>query len=159
MPFNVALIHPQIPSNTGNIGRLCVATSTALHLVEPFGFDISDKQLKRAGLDYWPHLSCTTHKNIAALFTSMAKCPFVMLSSNTGRPLWDHEFTESEFLLFGCEQWGLPSDLMDMYSDHCLTIPQYSDNVRCLNLANAVAITLYEALRQTRCTPATGQTP
>ncbi len=104
MSFNVALIQPQIPSNTGNIGRLCVATSTALHLVEPFGFDISDKQLKRAGLDYWPHLLCTTHKDIAALFASMAERPLVMLSSNTGRPLWDHALTENAVLLFGSEQ-------------------------------------------------------
>jgi len=150
MPFNIVLISPQIPNNTGNIGRLCVATNSVLHLVDPLGFELTDRMVKRAGLDYWQHLAYVRHTNLDAFFEAASGKNLVFFSSNAATPYWDYSFRENDFLVFGREEDGFPAEIIETKKEQFLTIPQYNENVRSLNLSNAVAIVLYEALRQAR---------
>lgn len=146
--FNVVLIEPEIPPNTGNVGRLCLATGSRLHLVEPLGFSIDDKQLRRAGLDYWEKVDVCRWKSFAEL--SRAQEPgtrFFFLTTKTDVPYYDMDFRRGDFLVFGRETKGLPEPLLAEHADCCLTIPMLPDT-RSLNLATAVAIVLYEAMRQ-----------
>jgi tRNA (cytidine/uridine-2'-O-)-methyltransferase len=144
------LVEPEIPPNTGNIARTCAATATRLHLVHPLGFDISDKQVKRAGLDYWPHVDLQEHASLTDCLSSAASGHQVWyLSKKATRSIYDAGFQPGDLLVFGPETRGLPEPLLDEAGAQALRIPMQGDAVRSLNLGNAVAITLYEALRQT----------
>ena len=150
MAFNIVLVNPLIPQNTGNIGRLCVATHSILHLIDPLGFDLSDKYLNRAGLDYWKHLEYYRYKNLETFLTAHGKKNSIIFSSKAKKVYWDYSFTDGDFLIFGNEEKGVSIEIINKFNNRCLTIPQSNDKVRCLNLANSVSIALYEALRQTR---------
>lgn len=148
MPLNIVLIEPEIPNNTGNIGRLALASGSHLHLVKPFGFEIDDTRLKRAGLDYWKHLSVTYYESIEAFFEINKDQKMVFLSSHGTKNHWDIPFEDNVFIVFGKESVGLPKSLLEEFPNQLYKIPLYSKNVRSLNLANAVSITIYEGLRQ-----------
>lgn len=147
MPLNIVLIEPEIPNNTGNIGRLALASGSNLHLVKPFGFEIDDTRLKRAGLDYWQHLSVTYYENIDAFFKINKDKKMAFLSSHGTKSHWDIPFEDHMFLVFGKESVGLPKMLIDTNSDSLFKIPLFSEHVRSLNLANAVSIVVYEGLK------------
>jgi tRNA (cytidine/uridine-2'-O-)-methyltransferase len=145
--FNVVLVEPEIPPNTGNVGRLCLATQSTLHLVKPFGFTLDDRQLKRAGLDYWEEVDVKTWESFNHL--ERAQSPdarYFFLTTKTDRAYYDVGFQPGDFLVFGRETKGLPEKLLKANADNCLTIPMHG--TRSLNLATAVAIVLFEAARQ-----------
>ena len=147
--LHIVLIEPEIPPNTGNIGRLCLATGARLHLVGPLGFDIDDRTLKRAGLDYWKEVDCRRWADFAALQEAAGPAArFFFLTTKTTRAYWDESFRDGDYLVFGRESKGLPESLLAAHPEQCLTIPQ--QGVRSLNLGNAVGIVLYEAVRQLR---------
>ena len=147
--FNVVLIEPEIPPNTGNIGRLCLATHSTLHLVKPLGFSIDDRELKRAGLDYWKEVDVRTWDSFSELQRRQAaSARYFFLTTKSGRAYYNVKFHEGDFLIFGRETKGLPENLLEQNLDSCLTIPMHG--TRSLNLATAVAIVLFEAVRQQR---------
>ena len=148
MPLNIVLIEPEIPNNTGNIGRLALATGSRLHLVKPFGFEIDDKRLKRAGLDYWQHLEVIYYDSIDEFFVKNSDAKMAFLSSHGTQSHWEIDFTDNMYLIFGKESVGLPKPIIKKYQDQLFKIPLYSPNIRSLNLANAVGIIIYEGLRQ-----------
>ncbi len=150
MPLNIVLIEPEIPNNTGNIGRLSLATGSNLHLVKPFGFEIDDTRLKRAGLDYWQHLSVSIYDSIEDFFNKNEDKNMVFLSSHGTQDHWSIDFEDDMFLIFGKESVGLPKDLIEKHSDKLFKIPLYSKHVRSLNLANSVSIVVYEGLKYLR---------
>lgn len=146
LPMHVVLVEPEIPANTGNIARLCVATGSSLHLIRPLGFFLTDPKLKRAGLDYWDHLQLYTHDSFED-FLSRAKPKRMFLVETGGRRLYSEvEYQAGDYLVFGSETKGLAEGIMERYQDSILTLPQ--QNVRSLNLANTVSIIVYEAWRQ-----------
>lgn len=147
MPLNIVLIEPEIPNNTGNIGRLALASGSVLHLVKPFGFEISDARLKRAGLDYWKHVSIVYYENIDDFFSKNKNQKMAFLSSHGTKNHYDIPFEDNLFLVFGKESVGLPKSINEEYSNQLYKIPIYSEHVRSLNLANAVAIVVYEGLK------------
>jgi tRNA (cytidine/uridine-2'-O-)-methyltransferase len=147
--LSVALVEPEIPPNTGNIARLCAAVRVPLHIVGPVGFRLDDRAVRRAGLDYWPEVSLYRHRDVAALEASLTRAAFVYLTTKADRPYTDWRFEGDECLVFGSETRGLPEELLRANWEKCLTIPMLNPNVRSLNLSTAVAIVLYEALRQT----------
>lgn len=147
MAYNIVLIEPEIPNNTGNIGRLSLASGSNLHLVKPFGFEINDSRLKRAGLDYWKHLSVFMYENLDEFYLKNKNAEMVYLSSHGERSYTQIEFQENQFLIFGKESVGLPKELIDENSEKTYHIPIHSPHVRSLNLANAVSIVVYEGLR------------
>ncbi|PWK18254.1 tRNA (cytidine(34)-2'-O)-methyltransferase [Xanthomarina spongicola] len=147
MAFNIVLIEPEIPNNTGNIGRLALASGSNLHLVKPFGFEIDDTRLKRAGLDYWQHLNVHYYENIEEFLQKNKNANMVFLSSHGETNHWDIPFEDNMFLVFGKESVGLTKSIIDNHKDKLFKIPLYSDHVRSLNLANAVGIVIYEGLR------------
>jgi tRNA (cytidine/uridine-2'-O-)-methyltransferase len=148
-PLHVALYRPEIPPNTGNIGRLCAANHIPLHIVGQAAFDIDDKAARRAGLDYWPEITIYTHANLEALRASLPGSRLVYFTARDKRSLFDFTFQPGDCLVFGPESTGLPSDILQT-ADQALhvTIPMLNPRVRSLNLATAVGIALYEALRQ-----------
>ncbi|MCL4164116.1 UNVERIFIED_CONTAM: hypothetical protein GTU68_036684 [Idotea baltica] len=148
MPLNIVLIEPEIPNNTGNIGRLALASGSNLHLVKPFGFEINDSRLKRAGLDYWKHLSVTYYDNIEVFLAINKDQKMVFLSSHGKKEHWDIPFEDDLFLIFGKESVGLSKSIIEKHSNKLYKIPLFSKHVRSLNLANAVSITVYEGLKQ-----------
>jgi len=149
-PLQVVLVEPEIPPNTGNIARTCAATGTRLHLVHPLGFDISDKQVRRAGLDYWPHVDLHEHDSLEQCLDAAGGGQRAWyLSKKAERSLYDARFQPGDSLVFGPETRGLPEPLLEKVGAKALRIPMQGDAVRSLNLGNAVAVTLYEALRQT----------
>lgn len=148
MPLNIVLIEPEIPNNTGNIGRLALASGSKLHLVKPFGFEIDDTRLKRAGLDYWKHLELTYYDNIDVFFAKNHDSKLVFLSSHGKKNHWDIPFEDNMFLVFGKESVGLPEDITQRYRNKLYKIPLFSHHVRSLNLANAVSIVVYEGLKR-----------
>jgi tRNA (cytidine/uridine-2'-O-)-methyltransferase len=151
MPHNlsIVLVTPEIPTNTGSIGRLCLATNSTLHLVDPLGFDISDSRVKRAGLDYWKHLQVVRHKTFEAFLNSLpSDAPTVFFSTKAKTSLFDKKFKKGSYLIFGCETKGLGEELIEKFSEDTFQIPQYDDRVRSLNLANAASIVVYETIRQ-----------
>lgn len=150
-PFNIVLVEPEIPPNTGNIGRLCLATGSTLHLVGPLGFSIDDRELKRAGLDYWNEVKVERWPNFEELRAQNASHRFFYLTTKTTRPYFETEFAPGDFLVFGRETKGLPEALLAENANHCLTIPM--QGTRSLNLATAVGIVLFEAVRQQRVRP------
>ncbi len=148
MALNIVLIEPEIPNNTGNIGRLSLATGSNLHLVKPFGFEITDTRLKRAGLDYWQHLNITTYESIEEFLEINKKHQMVFLSSHGEKAHWSIKFTDNLFLVFGKESVGLPKKITDRNKENLFKIPMFSEHIRSLNLANAVSIVVYEGLKQ-----------
>ena len=148
MSLNIVHIEPEIHTNTGNIGRLALATGANLHLVKPFGFEITDKRLKRAGLDYWQHISLFTYENQEDFFTAHQDKKMVFFSSHGKKTHWDIPYENDMFLVFGKESVGLPKSIIENQNLEIAKIPLYSTEIRSLNLANAVAISVYEGLRQ-----------
>lgn len=148
MGFHIVLIEPEIPNNTGNIGRLALATGSTLHLVKPFGFDLSDKRLKRAGLDYWQHLKVHVYENQDNFFQQHQGKEMIFFSASADKNHWNVDFKADMFLVFGKESVGLPPSILTKYKNNTVKIPLYSSHIRSLNLANAVSITIYEGLRQ-----------
>ena len=146
--MQVVLFEPEIPPNTGNIARLCVATETPLHLIEPLGFSLEDKYLKRAGLDYWPYLELYVWKNWEEFEKRFPAEKFVLFSKKASRSLYSFKFNGDEFLIFGPETRGLPEWMLNKYPN-VLRIPMWG-KARSLNLSTAVGICLYEAYRQTK---------
>ncbi len=147
--FNVVLIEPEIPPNTGNVGRLCLATRSKLHLVKPFGFTLDDRQLKRAGLDYWEEVDVRTWDSFDQLRAAQeSQARYFFLTTKTDCAYYDVKFQAGDFLVFGRETKGLPESLLAANAKNCLTIPMHG--TRSLNLATAVAIVLFEAVRQQR---------
>lgn len=150
MALNIVLFEPEIPNNTGNIGRLALASGSKLHLVKPFGFELSDSRLKRAGLDYWQHLDVSIYESIEDFFNENKNKNFVFFSSHGDEPHWEIQFENNLFLIFGKESVGLSKLLIDNNKNQLYKIPLYSEHIRSLNLANAVGIVVYEGLRQLR---------
>lgn len=144
--MHIVLTHPKIPQNTGNIVRTCSVTGTSLTLIKPLGFDISDKMVKRAGLDYWDEVDITVEKDLDA-FLESAYAPFYLFTTKTDRPYTDVPYTKDSILVFGAETTGIPKPILEKYHDRCVTLPMVAEK-RCLNLSNAVSIALYEAWRQ-----------
>ena len=147
MGFNIVLIEPEIPMNTGNIGRLSLASGSSLHLVKPFGFEINDARLKRAGLDYWKHISVKIYENINDFLSINNDKNMVYLSSSADKSYCSIEYKDDMFLVFGKESVGLSKNIITKNSDKLYKIPIHSNHVRSLNLANAVSIVVYEGLR------------
>ena len=149
MILHIVLVHPEIPPNTGNIARLCAATNTFLHLVKPLGFSLSDRYLKRAGLDYWPHVKLLVHNNWEDLLSELTDSRFWFFSARRGTTYTEVEFKNKDVLVFGSETKGLPTKMLEEAFErkNLLRIP-ISDNVRSLNLSNAAAVVLFEARRQ-----------
>ena len=145
----VALVEPEIPPNTGNIARLCAATNVPLHIVGVTGFRMDDRALRRAGLDYWPEVNLSRHTNLEALYAALPASRFVYLTTKADRSYTDLSFQTDDCLVFGPETRGLPEELLHKNWSSCLRIPLFNPKVRSLNLATAVGIVLYEALRQT----------
>jgi len=148
--LQIVLYQPEIPFNTGNIGRLCVSNDLSLHLIKPLGFSLDDKYLKRAGLDYWQYLDLKIHESFEELQEYLGKNRnYWYLTTKTQKAYWDIQFTSNDVLVFGQETRGLPSELLAENQTNCLRIPMYSEkNSRSLNLSTSVGIVLYEALRQ-----------
>lgn len=147
--IRIALVEPEIPPNTGNIARLCAATNVPLHIVGATGFRLDDKAVRRAGLDYWPHVSLSRHPSLSSLQESLPASRFLYLTTKATRSYTDWAFGPDDCLVFGRETRGLPESLLNSNWDRCLAIPMPNPKVRSLNLATAVGIVLYEALRQT----------
>lgn len=147
--LHVALVEPEIPPNTGNIARLCAATNVPLHIVGATGFRLDDKAVRRAGLDYWPQVDLRRHSDLPQLYGSLPSARFLYLTTKAKTSYLEWQFLSNDCLIFGRETRGLPEEILAANWDRCLTIPMPNPKVRSLNLATAVAIVLYEALRQT----------
>jgi tRNA (cytidine/uridine-2'-O-)-methyltransferase len=147
MGFNIVLVEPEIPMNTGNIGRLSLASGSVLHLVKPFGFELNDSRLKRAGLDYWKHISLKIYENIDEFLLANKDKNMVYLSSSGKKNYCSIEYKDNMFLVFGKESVGLSKTIINNSQDKIYKIPIYSSHIRSLNLANAVSIVVYEGLR------------
>jgi len=146
--LHVALVEPEIPPNTGNVARTCAAVYASLHLVEPLGFRLSDRYLKRAGLDYWPYVHLTVHRSLPHFLHAMQHRRLVFFSKKGSVDYWDFAFRPGDCLVFGSETRGLPGELLEAHPDMVLRISMESDRVRSLNLSTAVGIALFEARRQ-----------
>jgi tRNA (cytidine/uridine-2'-O-)-methyltransferase len=145
--LNIVLVEPEIPNNTGNIGRLCVGTGNRLHLIKPYGFEITDKNLKRSGLDYWVHLDWNEYNNVDEWIAQIPDPSRVFLfSSKADKSYYEAEFQEGDWLVFGKESVGLSPEVLAQFDNH-LTIPM-SDKIRSYNIANSVAFVVGEARRQ-----------
>ncbi len=145
--FNVVLFNPQIPPNTGNIGRLCVNAGATLHIVKPIGFDISEKAVKRAGLDYWNRLDLKVWESIDEFFKQNSTSKMHFATTKTDKPYFRAKFTPGDFIIFGSETKGIDEDILNKYKSQCITIPMTAKG-RSLNLAVSCGIILYEAIRQ-----------
>ena len=145
--LNIVMVEPEIPMNTGNIARTCAATGSVLHLIKPLGFDISDKAVKRAGLDYWWLVDVRVYEDLDDFFSKNQVEQMWCLSTKAPRAYTEARFQDGCYLFFGKETKGLPEDFLNAHADNCLRIPMRQE-ARSLNLANSVAITVYEALRQ-----------
>ena len=146
--MQIVLYEPEIPPNTGSVARLCAATLTPLHLIEPLGFKIDDKHLKRAGLDYWEFVDLHVHKSWNDFVEKASPRALCFFSTRATRSYTEMRYQEDDFLVFGPETRGLPQEILDAHAERTLRIPMMSTGVRSLNLSNAVSIALYEALRQ-----------
>ncbi|MDR2463760.1 MAG: tRNA (cytidine(34)-2'-O)-methyltransferase [Verrucomicrobiales bacterium] len=148
--FHIVLVEPEIPPNTGNIARLCAATGSKLHLIEPLGFSLDEKQLKRAGMDYWQLVDWQTWRDWPTFTASVtvSGARMFLLTTKTARPYTAVRFHDGDYLVFGRETKGLSASLLAADADRCLTIPMANPAARSLNLATSVGIVLYEAIRQ-----------
>lgn len=148
IPFNIVLVEPEIPPNTGSVARLCGATDSVLHLVHPLGFSTDDKHLKRAGLDYWPQVRIQHWPDFAAFLAAQDVRRLFFFTTKTERPYWQASFQLGDFFVFGRETKGLPEEILALHAYRCYTIPMSNPQIRSLNLAMSAGIVLYEALRQ-----------
>ncbi len=149
--LQVTLYQPDIAPNTGNIGRTCAVTGSSLHLIHPLGFEISDKHLRRAGMDYWKHLEVHQHQSFSTYLQAPTAPPperTWVFSTRGTRSLWDVQFEANDGLFFGKETAGIPPEVRDWAGDRCIKVPQFNTTLRSLNLATCVAVCVYEALRQ-----------
>tara|TARA_B100000214_G_scaffold367707_1_gene338219 strand:- start:89 stop:565 length:477 start_codon:yes stop_codon:yes gene_type:complete len=147
MALNIVLFEPEIPNNTGNIGRLSLASGCNLHLVKPFGFELNDTRLKRAGLDYWKHISLKVYDNIDEFYRLNPGKKMVYFSAKGKKSFWSIDFEDDLFLIFGRESSGLPESIIDKQSHKLYKIPLFSKQIRSINLANAVSVVVYEGIR------------
>lgn len=147
MSMNIVLVHPEIPQNTGNIARTCAATGTVLHLIEPLGFSLDDRYLKRAGLDYWHLMEYHVYRDLEDFLSQHPGIRAHFATTKAPRGYHEAEYREGDYLFFGCETRGLPENLLQKVYDRCIRIPM-REEARSLNLANSAAIVLFEALRQ-----------
>ncbi len=147
MNFNIVLVEPEIPQNTGNISRTCAVTDCSLHLIKPLGFSIEEKHLKRAGLDYWQYLDLHVYENLDDFFNKNPNGDFYYFSTKAPKRYTDVSYPDGAFLIFGKETKGLPEELLEKNLSKCVRIPMKGE-LRSLNLSNSVAIAVYEALRQ-----------
>lgn len=145
--MNIVLLEPEIPANTGNIGRTCVATGTKLHLIEPLGFRLDEKEIKRAGLDYWKDLDVTIYKNYEDFLSKNPNAKVYMATTKARHVYTEVSYEPDSFIMFGKESAGIPEEILLQNKDTCVRIPMIGD-IRSLNLSNSVAIILYESLRQ-----------
>lgn len=145
--MNIVLHQPEIPANTGNIGRTCVATGSVLHLIEPLGFRLTGKELRRAGMDYWEHLDVTRYVNFAEFLEKHPNAKIWMATTKAKHVYTQVQFSPDDFIMFGKESGGIPEEILVDYEETCIRIPML-ERIRSLNLSNSVAIVLYEALRQ-----------
>ena len=145
--LNIVLYEPEIPANTGNIGRTCVATGTRLHLIEPLGFKLNEKALKRAGMDYWNDLDVTTYIDYQDFLEKNPGVKIYMATTKVHKVYTDVEYEPDCYIMFGKESAGIPEEILVEHEEDCMRIPMNGD-IRSLNLGNSVAIVLYEALRQ-----------
>lgn len=145
--MNIVLLEPEIPQNTGNIGRTCCATGTRLHLIEPMGFRINEKSLKRAGMDYWENLDVTIYDSYRDFVEKNPGAKIWFATTKATKKYTDVKFSDDDFIMFGKESAGIPEEILVENKENCIRIPMNPD-IRSLNLANSVAIVLYEALRQ-----------
>ncbi len=145
--LNIVLFEPEIPSNTGNIGRTCVATGTRLHLIEPLGFRLNEKAIQRAGMDYWKDLDVTTYLNYEDFLAKNPGAKIYMATTKARQTYAEVQYEEECYIMFGKESAGIPEEILVQHPDTAIRIPM-NENIRSLNLANSVAIVLYEALRQ-----------
>lgn len=151
--FNIVLVEPEIPPNTGSIARLCGATGTILHLIKPLGFKTDDRYLKRAGLDYWQYVTIKYWDNLSAFLAATDRNRLVLLSKKVAPTYTSNSYQPGDFLVFGKETKGLPEEMLIEYADRCFSIPmRNADKIRSLNLAMAAGIVLYEAIRQQNLT-------
>lgn len=147
--FNIVLVEPEIPQNTGNIARTCAATGSRLHLVKPLGFSLDDRYLKRAGLDYWPYVDVTVYEDLEDFMAQHRDDKMYLATTKGGQYYTDVQYEEGSYILFGKETAGLPKDFIAAHSERAVRIPMGKEvNLRSLNLSNSAAIILYEALRQ-----------
>lgn len=147
--LHVVLVEPEIPQNTGSVGRLCLATGATLHLVEPLGFEITHAKLRRAGLDYWEHLKVIRHPGLEEFLNGLPQdAAKVFFSKKAGHTVFDHQYQAETYLIFGKETAGLPDWVINSFPTETVRIPMYDARVRSLNLANSVSIAVYEAIRQ-----------
>lgn len=152
--MNIVLYEPDIPGNTGNVGRSCVATGSTLHLVGRLGFSLDDTYVKRSGLDYWEHVQLIRHASWDAFLATLPPdVELFFFTKKATRDLWQASFTKHAYLVFGCETAGLPPAILERYKDRTYRIPMLIGSVRSLNLSTSVGIALYEALRQTGGVP------
>lgn len=147
--LHIVLYQPEIPANTGNIGRLCLGTGATLHLIRPLRFLLDDRSLKRAGLDYWKDLDPVIHDDIAEIYSAFPADRIFLCTTKATRSYTEYRFRSNDVLVFGPESRGLPQALLDQYPEQCISIPM-TTKIRSLNLANSVGIILYEAIRQIR---------
>lgn len=149
MTIHIALVEPEIPPNTGNIARSCVATGSKLHLIKPLGFSLDDKHLKRAGLDYWPYVDLEVHENLTVFFEKYSDIPIYLATTKGVRNYADVKYEENVILMFGKETAGLPRSLIEKFNDRTIRIPMSKETkFRSLNLSNSANIILFEVLRQ-----------
>ncbi len=147
-PFNIVLVEPEIPQNTGTIARLCAATGTVLHLIEPLGFRLTDREVKRAGLDYWDAVEIRRFPNLETFSDRFPNAGKLFFSTSGQKSYTEAGYRPGDCLIFGSESRGLPLELLEAHPDDVYNIPMRLENVRSLNLANAASVVLYEALRQ-----------
>ena len=147
MALNIVLFEPEIPANTGNIGRTCVATGTRLHLIEPLGFRLNEKEIKRAGMDYWEHLDVTRYINFEDFLEKNPDAKIYMATTKGQHVYTEVNYEPDCYIMFGKESAGIPEEILVKHPDNCIRIPMLSE-IRSLNLSNSVAVVLYEALRQ-----------
>ena len=148
MPFNVVLVAPEIPQNTGTIGRLCVCTGACLHLIQPLGFSLDESRIRRAGLDYWPYLQLACHESWSKFLAATEPERMVFVSTKGSKSIYSWSFADGDYLVFGNESSGLPATFYQDYQSQLCQIPMPGQHARSHNLANAVSIVLYEGLRQ-----------
>ncbi len=149
IPLHIVLFEPEIPQNTGNIGRLCVGAGCPLHIIRPMRFRLDDQAIKRAGLDYWPKLDLVLHQSIDEIYSTFPENRIFLASTKGDKCYWDVNYQAGDVFVFGPESRGLPESLLHQHSANVIRIPM-SEDIRSINLANSVGIVLYEALRQLR---------
>ena len=149
--LNIVLLEPEIPQNTGTIGRLCLGTGTRLHLVKPLGFDLDEKAVRRAGLDYWQHVVplLQIHDSTEDFFASLpTTARVILIETGSSKMYWDCPFQPGDFIVFGRETTGIPTTVRNRFRDRLYSIPMWDSRIRSLNLSNAVSLVTYEAMRQ-----------